>query len=101
MPLQLPQWLESDDVSTHAEPHIVWPLGQLLLPPPPPLPGLPDVDGLLQAAAKIAKQIPKNVTRAVFMSYRGLGLRSWGAAARAGPMGPVIPGGASIDRRRA
>ena len=65
---QLPQWFGSELVSTQAEPHAVWPAGQLTLPPElPPVPGLPTVEGLLHAAAKIAKKRPKR-TLPVFIT---------------------------------
>ena len=61
---QPPQLFESDAVFTHSVPQAVWPEGQLTVPPVPvaPLPavpGVPVVDGLEQAAAKIAKQSPR------------------------------------------
>ena len=72
---QPPQLFESDVVLKHSVPHISSPGEQLLLPPVPAVPvplvpavpGFPPVDGLAQAAAKIAKQSPKSDTRAVFM----------------------------------
>jgi hypothetical protein len=75
---QIPQFALSLAVSTHEEPHIICPEGQLVLPPAPvvpatpvpvlpAVPGLPPVPGLLQAEARIAKQSPNRETRAVFI----------------------------------
>jgi len=71
---QAPQLFESVAVFTHSVPQAVCPAPQLVLPPVPATPAaalppvpLPPTPGL-QAAAKIAKQIPKSDTRAVFMA---------------------------------
>ncbi len=75
---QAPQLFESDAVFTHSEPQGVCPVAQLLPPPGPvaPVPELPLIDGLEQAAAKIvkavaraiAKQCPNSDRCSVFMS---------------------------------
>ena len=72
---QPPQLSGSDAVFRHCVPQAVWPEGQLTVPPVPvaPLPavpGLPLVDGLEQAAAKMTKQSPKSETRPVFIVIR-------------------------------
>ena len=72
---QTPQLLESELVSTHAEPQSVCPELQVGPFPPvplppvpvallPPVPELPPVCGLLQAAVRIAKPSPKSHARA-------------------------------------
>jgi hypothetical protein len=71
---QLPQLLESLDVSTHWEPQTFCDEeGQVMLPPVPPAPVLPPVpglppDGLLHAAARRVKQKPRIETLVVFMT---------------------------------
>jgi hypothetical protein len=71
---QPPQLSGSDVVFRHCEPQAVSPEGQLTVPPVPvaPLPavpGLPPVEGLEQAAAKITKQSPRR-ERPVFIVIR-------------------------------
>jgi hypothetical protein len=67
---QAPQLFESDAVFTHSEPQSICPEAQLLLRLPP-VPALPLVDGLAQAAAKIAKQSPRSEMCSVFIVNRG------------------------------
>ena len=102
---QMPQFALSFEVSTHELPHICCPEGQLPpVPPVPPwpvvpaVPGLPPVPGLLQAAAKIAKQNPRSDMRAVFIftPFNFLGC----AGGDAGPRHEAGPGAVITVCRR-